>query len=225
MKNNYFKNTIKFGIAAVLMMAIGNANAQSSSDQATTASAVKLIDNKGTIKYVQSNNGITTITNTTSEKTTTTFQLGGTLVDDTNIATGTNEFKITVDGAGGGTFVIDGLLPDAEGAATAFGGTGYSLLVRDESDGQVKNILATDLIDVVLVDHDLGADTSSDIAIPVPGVLTTTNISRVSVYRNGVKLREFSDYSVPTDGTVEVVVANIGGEGYNGDVFEVQWIK
>jgi hypothetical protein len=49
----------------------------------------KVVDNKGTIKYFQSNNGITQITNTTADKTTTTWQLGGTLTEDTFIdATG-----------------------------------------------------------------------------------------------------------------------------------------
>ncbi|OIQ38885.1 MAG: hypothetical protein BM563_05105 [Bacteroidetes bacterium MedPE-SWsnd-G1] len=230
MKKNYFK----LGVFAVFMMAASLVNAQTlpaNSGTANTTQAnaagevIKVIDNKGTIKYIQANNGITSITSTAANnKTTTTWQLGGTLVEDTNIATGLNEFKITLDA--GGTFVIDGIVEETGNAAAAMGGPGFSLLVRDEATGEVRNILKTDLIDVVLVEQQLGADTSADISITVTGVLlASTSVNRIAVYRNGVKLRESTDYSISADDTVQVDIAAIGGEAYNLDVFEVQWIK
>ena len=48
-----------------------------------TNTSVKLIDNKGTIKYLQVANGLTSFTNTTNNKTLTTWQLGGTLTANT----------------------------------------------------------------------------------------------------------------------------------------------
>ena len=68
---------------SLILLGFTAANAQSTSDVSKTAAAVKVVDNKGTIKYFQSNNGITQIVNTTANQTTTTWQLGGTLTDDT----------------------------------------------------------------------------------------------------------------------------------------------
>ena len=52
----------------------------------TTDGSIKLIDNKGTVKYLQTSNGLTTLTNTGGTNvTTTTLQLGGTLSYDTYI--------------------------------------------------------------------------------------------------------------------------------------------
>jgi len=92
MKNNY----VKLGLLVLMLMA-GTANAQQTTGDYTkqgdnlaasataTNTSVKLIDNKGTIKYLQVANGLTSITNTTADKTLTTWQLGGELTADTYI--------------------------------------------------------------------------------------------------------------------------------------------
>ena len=46
---------------------------------------VRVVDNKGTIKYLQVQNGLTMMTNTTGNINTTTWQLGGTLENNTTI--------------------------------------------------------------------------------------------------------------------------------------------
>ena len=53
----------------------------------TVDGSIKLIDNKGTVKYLQTSNCLTTLTNTgeTTDVTTTTLQLGGTLTANTYI--------------------------------------------------------------------------------------------------------------------------------------------
>ena len=65
----------------------------------TTGGAIRLIDNRGTIKYLQVQNGLTILSNTTNDVTTTTWQLGGTLEDDTTITLN--------DGTDDNAFVID----------------------------------------------------------------------------------------------------------------------
>jgi hypothetical protein len=98
-------------------------------DVAKSTNTVKVVDNKGTIKYFQSNNG-TQITNTTADKTTTTWQLGGTLTEDTFIdATG------KVFGLQGHITALDA---SADGAST-----GYTLLVSDDATGKVERVLTT----------------------------------------------------------------------------------
>jgi len=57
------------------------------------------------------------------------------------------------------------------------------------------------------------------------GILATTNVNRVSVYRNGAKLRSGTDYTITNVNEVNIVVASLGGIAYTGDVFEVHFIK
>jgi hypothetical protein len=77
-----------------------NAQTSSTTDASLIAGAgdgvtVKVIDNKGTIKYLQTNNGITSITSTSpANETRTTWQLGGALVDDTYIDVDENVFAL-----------------------------------------------------------------------------------------------------------------------------------
>jgi hypothetical protein len=110
--------------------------------------AVKLMDNKGTIKYLQANNGITSIILAIpGSASTTTFQLGGTLVDATTITT-TNDETFTIDGVG---FNLKSTELNTDAAATATSAiadgtvTGYTILVRDELTGKVKKMLATEI--------------------------------------------------------------------------------
>tara|TARA_B110000238_G_scaffold137445_1_gene148128 strand:- start:36 stop:803 length:768 start_codon:yes stop_codon:yes gene_type:complete len=226
----------------------------------TSGTTVKVIDNKGTIKYLQSNNGITTFTNTTpSGGVVTTWQLGGTLTTDTNITTGAQEFKISLATpeivvTGGpntpatqGTFIIDGVETVTGGAAlTTVDGqiadastTGYTFLVRDEATGKTKKLLASDLITGIRLEYlqgeiagapgtfDPNENATADVPIDVTGlpVLTAgTSAAKLSVYRNGVKLRFGVDFVVLADKvTITYDAADL--PMYAGDIIEIQYLK
>lgn len=206
------------------------ANAQSTADQTKQPTAVRLIDNKGTIKYLQVVNGLTQVTNTTSDKTTTTWQLGGTLTTNTYIAA-----------SSGKEFALDGLalVNYSTAAASATdrsnhdGGTGagWTVLVRDENTGAIEKVVLSNLLQVnggeivVAATTDGTAPTLADASIPA-------DYKKVSVYRNGAKLIANVDYAV-TSGSVSLNTAATPVTGaapsdwaiYAGDVFEVQWVK
>jgi hypothetical protein len=192
----------------------------------STTGAVKVIDNKGTIKYLQAQNGLTVLSNTTNNVTTTTWQLGGTLTDNTYID------------ATGAIFALDGIALATGAAATssstssthtnATPGVGWTLLVRDEATGATKKLLATDLIQ----------SGQEVFTVPGPIVLTYTltglpalpSFSKVWVYRNGAKLLANVDYTIA--GSIVTIVPKItpipSGDDwtvYAGDVIEVQYIK
>lgn len=105
--NKTLQNTLKVGAIIALMLSAGAVSAQTTTGNITkaanatlgsTGGAVRVIDNKGTIKYLQALNGLTTFTNTLPDGgVTTTWQLGGLLTEATNITTGGKEFKITLD--------------------------------------------------------------------------------------------------------------------------------
>ena len=153
MKTIKFKNRLKLGIFSLTLFSFGLMNAQQTSGDVTkaadivpgttiTGGAIRVIDNKGTIKYLQSQNGITMLSNTTADVTTTTWQLGGTLTDDTYIDVDGNAFAldgIALESGAASTNAVDG---DSHGGA----GTGYTILVRDEATGATKKLLASDLM-------------------------------------------------------------------------------
>lgn len=219
MKNNKF---LKFsGLIAIVALMSMSMNAQSTTDVTKNASAVRLVDNKGTVKFLQSNNGITQIVNTSNNKTTTTWQLGGQLTDNTYID------------ANGKVFALDGIdliataaSTDATDKSSHGTGTGWTLLVRDEATGAIQKMLASDLLTSGEATATATADaTFFDIA--ATGIKTTTLKSRIWVYRNGAKLLA-SDFDVAND---KITVTEVTGTGNNawtildGDVFEVQWLK
>jgi hypothetical protein len=229
MKNNYVKKSI-----FTLMMMAGLA-IQAQSTSASEAGlekgngegvSVKLIDNKGTIKYLQTNNGITSITSTTAgSATTTTWQLGGALSDDTYIDVDGNVFALD------GIELVDtaSLSPsaDATDQSDHGTGTGWTLLVRDEATGAIKKLKASDLVSGIRIVHTQGADASADVAITVTGlpVLTAaTTFAKLFVYRNGAKLRSGVDF-VATANTVTITYSASDLPMYSGDVVEVQYIK
>ena len=195
--------------------------AQSTASVAKALTAIKVVDNKGTIKYFQSNNGITQIVNTTGALTTTTWQLGGTLTDNTYID------------VNGKAFALDGLALTSLAASTntttlsSHGtGSGYTLLVRDEATGAVQKMLATNLISggvgncTVSTDVVSGADYTST---AFAGLATVKN--RVSVYRNGVKLLQ-GDWAFDTTDVTKIKITTTADLPiYADDVIEVQWIK
>ncbi|AUC84530.1 hypothetical protein CW731_04095 [Polaribacter sp. ALD11] len=241
MKTNY----LKLG-ALGLMMLVGTAvNAQQTSGtDALTGNAVgafekkgqsselngtvRVIDNKGTKKYLQVKNGLTLLTDVQPDGgIVSTWQLGGTLTDDTNIATGDKEFKITLDT--GGTFLLNGagLLRETGTAATAttLNTSGFTLLVRDEGTGEVKKMLATDFITAGRTEFPIPSDGA--VAVTATGLAMGTSINKISVYRNGAKLRAGVDYTLTADDTITLdISAGVPNDWttYTGDIIEVQWI-
>ncbi|MEZ0183156.1 hypothetical protein AB9T89_12995 [Flavobacterium oncorhynchi] len=205
------------------MLGFSNANAQSTSDVAKSTTAVKVVDNKGTIKYFQSNNGITQIVNTTANQTTTTWQLGGTITDDTYIDVSGKVFAldgITLASATGASI-------DATTGSTHGTGTGWTLLVRDEATGATKKLLASDLINGIRVEHTQSADATANIPITVTGLpvlMTGTTDAKLFVFRNGAKLRTGTDFTA-TANTVTITYSATDLPMYSGDIIEIQYIK
>lgn len=223
MKNRNLKH-LKSGLFAIALFGMAAVSAQATGDVARDAgTAVKVIDNKGTIKYFQSNNGITQIVNTTADVTTTTWQLGGALTTDTNISTGANEFKLTL--AGGGTFVIDDIQASTLNADDG-SDTGWTLLVRDETTNEVRNILASDLVDGIRVEYSQAADATANVDITVtglPALTPATTMAKLFVFRNGAKLRPTADFTV-TAGQVSIL-QSADLPMYAGDIIDIQYIK
>ena len=221
-----YQKLVKSGVFAMAMLAFGIASAQQTTgdiaqqgnaDPGTTDTSVKLIDNKGTIKYLQVANGITSLTNTTADRTTTTWQLGGALTDDTFIDVDGNVFGL--DGIELVTTVTAST--DATTESDHGVGSGYTILVRDEATGATKKLLATDLIQSGQSTYTaLAADETADPSITATGVSITA--SQVWVYRNGAKLVVGDDYSVTAN---TVTLDSAGYPIYAGDFFEVQWVK
>lgn len=225
MKTNY----LKIAFVAITMLSVGTMKAQVTDASVAAvqkkASAIKLIDNKGTIKYLQSINGITQITSTSAGNlTTTTWQLGGTLDAATYID------------VNGKAFSLDGLklvdpttAPASTDAAdlSSHGGTtsGWTVLVRDETSGEFKKIKASDLLKV--------QSGQVIIASPVIGANTITGlpatVANVSVYRNGAKLTATVDYTTAADTMtlIDMSAATAPADWtlYTGDVVEVHWVK
>lgn len=221
MKNNKFLRITGLLVAFAFMSI--SMNAQSTSDVSKLGTAVRLVDNKGTVKYLQANNGITQIVNTVGDKTTTTWQLGGTLTDNTYIDVSGKAFGLDkIDLVAAGTAASS----DATDKSVHGTGTGWTLLVRDEATGAIKKMLASELLTSGEATATAGSDASS-FDINAIGIKSTTLKSRIWVYRNGAKLLP-SDFSVLDD---KITVNEVTGSGNNawtiigGDVFEVQWLK
>ena len=229
MKNNYVKKSI-----FTLMMVAGlatQAQTTSTTDAGLVKDAgdgvsVKIIDNKGTIKYLQTNNGITSITSTTAgSATTTTWQLGGALTDDTFIDVDGNVFALD------GIELVDTATLSSSTDATDLSnhgtGTGWTLLVRDEATGAIKKLKATDLVSGIRTVHTQLVDASADVAITVTGlpVLTAgTTFAKLFVYRNGAKLLSGVDF-VATADTVTITYSATDLPMYVADIVEIQYIK
>lgn len=216
-------------IVGIIALCTTQVKAQTTSTTSTnvskTGTAIKVVDNKGTVKYFQSNNGITQITSTTAgSATTTTWQLGGTLTDNTYID------------ASGAVFALDGIVLETGAASTnattgsvhGGAGTGYTILVRDEATGATKKILASSLVTSGQGVQTIvaGTETTTGTFISTPFTGLTTNINSVSVYRNGIKLIHTTDWAFDTtDPTSVSIVTTADLKLYKDDVIEVQWVK
>jgi len=236
MKNKFLKlgTVAAFVLSASVLSAqqvTGDITKQAQALTGSTTGYVKVIDNKGTIKYLQSKNGITQFTdNTPDGGLVTTWQLGGVLSNDVNITTGAQEFKLTLnDGTNQGTFVLDGVVQEAGTAsdATTVGTSGWTLLSRDEATGEVKKLLASDLVSGIRLEHTQGANASADVPITVTGLpvlAAGTTDAKLFVYRNGAKLRSGTDF-VATADTVTITYSATDIPMYTGDIIEIQYIK
>lgn len=238
-------NKFKLALVAVGLLAIGTVSAQTTSGDIGKQAAgtlgsstgyVKVIDNKGTVKYLQSSNGITQFTdNTPDGGVITTWQLGGTLSTDTAITLndGTTDHSFTIDGV---NYKIENIAQTTgtaatTTAATATGGADeWTVLVRNESTGNVEKILAADLLQVQTIgldpDYVHSGTAAADVDITVTGLPAitagTANEFKLFVFRNGVKLRLGVDFNVTAD-TVTILIAET--PMYDGDVIEVQYIR
>jgi hypothetical protein len=238
MKNNYFKKTLKLGMTAIFIMALGTANAQTADPASITSniqkgegdgSSVRVIDNKGTIKYLQTNNGITSITSTTGgSATTTTFQLGGTLNDNTYIDVNGKVFALDGIALSSATASTDATSLSIAGDA-ANTSTGYTFLVRNEVTGATEKIMLEKLITSAYSENVVNAGfiTTPDVTISGISSLPTAQ-EKISVYRNGAKLRSGTDYTVATNKITLVPSIITGAQEwalYAGDIIEVYVLK
>ena len=140
--------------------------------------------------------------------------MGGTLTDDTYID------------ATGKVFGLKGIPITALTAATASGGAGYSLMVRNEQTGKVEALLASSLIDAGVGVFPVTADVASPsilTTVGFPGLTTVKN--RISVFRNGIKLVQTDWAFNGTDATKIDISATADLPIYKDDVIEVQWVK
>jgi len=185
---------------------------------------VRVVDNKGTIKYLQTANGLTTLTNTTANVTTTTWQLGGTLTDNTYID------------ATGKVFALDGLTvtavaPSNSGdVALSHGGAGvgYTFLVHNESTGATEKLLISNL---VVGGHEIFTVASiTALTYPLTGVTATfpSELFKTSAYRNGAKLLAGVDYTIDGDGVITLIPNATEPQDWAlsvDDKIEVNWIR
>lgn len=232
-------NSFKLAMVAVGMLTIGTVSAQqtdaTNADLVKQATAVKSVDNKGTIKHVQVANGLTEATDAATNVTT--FQLGGKLVAPTTI---------TSDAAAGNSLNIEGIAgvdkaqmlagiagtPGSENfkPADSFNTAGLTLMVRDETTGEIKKLLAADvaayletLAKNVYASEPVAAAPAGDYTIavtdlPIPVLLKP---ARLFVYRNGVKLLQSDLDFITTPGSVIIKQATV--TLYKDDVIEVQY--
>lgn len=229
-------NKFKLAVATIGLLAVGTVNAQTTdatSANITRTSAdgpsIRLIDNKGTIKYLQSNNGITTITSTTAgNRTTTTWQLGGTLDENTYIDLDGNAFTLN-----GLKLETGNASTDATNESDHGTGTGWTLLVRDEATGETRKMLATNLIQsghqvfTITAAQETAAG-AGDVDITVTSGAPLSDVySKVWVYRNGAKLVGNVDYTIAANVVTLKPNATAPNDWtlYESDVIEVQFVK
>jgi hypothetical protein len=115
-------------------------------------------------------------------------------------------------------------------SASADGTTaGYTLLVSNSGTGEVERLLATSLISAGVAEFALSGTvpTGDYTTVAITGL--PTEITRISVFKNGIKLRQLAtgtpDWAFGTTaGTIKFTAANVG-DFYAGDVIEVQWVN
>ena len=242
MKTQLQKQWVKIACVTCAIFSMATvANGQTTSgDIAKNASGVlngtvRVVDNKGTVKYLQAKNGITTLTNTTLDATTTTWQLGGQLSEDTYI-----DVNGKVFGLDKLTLVTDVATASANATSLSSHGTGsgWTVLIRDEATGAIQKIKLSDLLNVTAGHSIFTIDGTTYVAGTAPisfdvtyGTTTTPalNVNKVSVYRNGAKLLVTTDYTIDAstgkENFVKITPVTNDWQFYVSDVIEVHWIK
>lgn len=236
---NYIQSAKKFGAITTLILALlvsvgiqaqntttaitKQADIDYAAGAITTNRSIKLIDNKGTIKYIQSANGITTLTNTNAtDVTTTTFQLGGTLTNDTYIDVSGKIFGLN------GIAMIDTTAENASTDATSLStaaGTGYTLLTRDEATGEIKKLKLEDLGVVGAQQVFEGATISAGQTDYALDGAPKLSLFKTYVYRNGAKLVAGTDYILSaTQGTITLDTPD-KFPVFASDVIEVHYLN
>lgn len=191
----------------------------------TLNGTVRVVDNKGTIKYLQTANGLTTLTNTTGAVTTTTWQLGGTLTNDTYID------------ATGKVFALDGLALTAAAPAKSGdvasihggAGVGYTFLVHNELTGGTEKLLVSNSVvgglDIFTVTNVLTL--TYQISAVTAGTFSSDSFKN-SVYRNGAKLLAGIDYTIDANGLITLIPNTTQPQDWAlnvDDKIEVNWIR
>lgn len=198
----------------------GDITKQNNADPGTVNSSIKVIDNKGTVKYIQTKNGITSFTNSTSDVTTTTFQLGGTLTDNTYID------------ATGQEFGIKNLTYNTET-------NDYDFVVVDQATGEFRKMLISELINsghriytiVASPTESVNNYTYSSNVYTFTAPLDLPLAKNVYVYRNGAKLLAGEDYLILTTTgnenkfTITVPATDPNFPIYTDDKIELHFIK
>ena len=181
----------------------------------TTDGSIKLIDNKGTVKYLQTSNGLTTLTNTGGTNvTTTTLQLGGTLSYDTYIDVDDKVFALDGIELESGEASTDATTKSDHGT-----GTGYTFLVRDEATGAIKKLLLNDLGVKGGISSSIATEGQTEYTITGADELT---LFKTYVYRNGIKLIATADYTVASN---VVTLTQTGYQVLADDVIEVHFLN
>ena len=216
----------------------GDAFTAPTSATTTQGGSIRVVDNKGTKKYLQVQNGITQVTDTAPDGgIITTWQLGGQLASDTDIDLNGYQFSldnvVQVDTSDG----INGVAATAFTTAKGEGNTGWALLVRDEGTGEIKKLAATDLI---VSGHTLFQATAGTLTFDVTGAgagTANTGLSgakiqlptfdKIWVFRNGAKLIAGMDYTVSGNDITLNETPEIGDPWtlFTGDVIEIQYVK
>jgi hypothetical protein len=221
MKNKIILITICFTVGNSAFSQITNTSVKDtevdySSATAVQSGSIKLIDNQGTIKYLQVKNGITSLTNASASagnETVTTLSLGGVLSTDTFID------------ASGVVFGLKGSDQETGNAATSstLNTSGYTLAVFDEATGEIKKLLVSALDVVGASDRFVVAATpSTTYTVAIAGLSLTPG--KTFVFRNGVKLTASGttpDYT--TSGSTVTIDTSI--PLFSGDIIEVQYIN
>ena len=197
---------------------VKDADINYSSTTAVQSGSIKLIDNLGTIKYLQVKNGITSLTNAIAlpgNETVTTLSLGGVLSTDTFIDAS----------ASGVVFGLKGSAQETGNAATSstLNTSGYTLAVFDEATGEIKKLLVSALDVVGASDiFTVAATPLNTYTVAITGL--SLSAGKTFVFRNGVKLTASGttpDYT--TSGSTVTIDTSI--PLFSGDIIEVQYIN
>ncbi|MBT8244064.1 MAG: hypothetical protein HKP48_10840 [Winogradskyella sp.] len=230
MKTNFLK--LGLALVAILTFSLGNAQqttgnvgkGEDVSQSSVLDGTIRVIDNKGTKKFLQVKNGLTLLTDATPDGGyVSTWQLGGTLTDDTYITADGNIFALdglSLETGAASVNAIDG--DNAQpGTTTA---TGWTLIVRDEATGELRKLAATDLIQS---GQEAFTATAGQTAYALTGAPVLPAFEQVYVYRNGAKLVANVDYTV-SGSTVTLDPTGLAPNDWAvlaGDVIEVQFVK